>query len=72
MAQLQVGSECAAGIAVNGTAAFTMIQLPAGLPGDPGFDQPGDLFFDSSEKIIKFYNDAGQLYQIEQVDFINI
>ena len=71
MAQLQVGSYCNNGIAVNGTAAYTMIQLPSGVSNDPGFDQPGDLFWDSGEKQIRFFNDANELYQIEIVDFIN-
>jgi hypothetical protein len=71
MAQLQVGSQCDSGIAVNGNAAYTMIQLPSGFNNTAGFDQPGDLFFDSGEKQIRFFNDANQLYQIEIVDFIN-
>jgi len=70
MAQLQVGSECNDGIAVNGTAAYTMIQLPTGNNSSAGFDQPGDLFWDASEKQIRFFNEANELYQIEIVDFI--
>ena len=61
MAQLQDGSECAEGIFVNTTNNYTMVKLSFGVAGASGFNKNGQLFYNTTNKEICFYDNTTTL-----------
>ena len=72
MAQLQDGSECAEGIFVNTTNNYTMVKLPFGVAGASGFNKNGQLFYNTTNKEICFYDNTTALWVIPKVDFTTL
>jgi len=72
MAQLQDGSECVSGIFVNTTQNYTMVKLPAGAAGASGFNKNGQLFYNTTNREICFYDNTTTLYYIPKINFTTL
>jgi hypothetical protein len=72
MAQLQDGSECTEGIFVNTTNNYTMVKLPFGVAGASGFNKNGQLFYNTTNREICFYDNTTTLWLIPKVDFTTL
>ena len=72
MANLQTISDCAKGIVLNTTTAYTMVKLPQGIYTNTGFSEPGSVFYDTNRSSIVVIDGSGRGYTVDMVNFIDL